>query len=190
MARPGALRGGIFPASRLADAMFRLLLAGRLAAVAALLLTAAGCDTSTDRAGAFSAVLSGAQERTVAGGAQFERGYPCRVLEMRGQGTQFSMSAACASGGPDVFRTGRIAVAPRSATDSTLFVSFYDEEMRRAYHSTGGFVEVVSESPERIAGRFDIEARRLRVDNQIDTTGTPLRVVGTFEAEAVTLAID
>ena len=152
----------------------------RLALIAVLVLVS-GCDSPTEPRGAFSVTLSGARTDRLDGAAEFVVG-SCRSLSFRtGEATRSLQTGCPEPDYTDYFRPGTLRVAPERA-DSTAFVFFYDGADRRAYRGTGGTVEITSESDARIAGRFDIEARRLRFDNQVDTTGTPLRIVGTFDS--------
>ena len=155
-------------------------LARRLALTAGALLTLAGCDAPGGDGGAFSFALSGARTARFDGAAEFD-GTPCRV-RLRSGSAALSLMMACP--GPDdeeAFQTGSLRVTS-AATDSTAWVSFYDDGDRRAYRGTGGTVEITAKSPTRLTGRFDVEAHRLGFDNRVDTTGTPLRIVGTFDA--------
>ncbi|HEX8387317.1 MAG TPA: hypothetical protein VF576_14085 [Rubricoccaceae bacterium] len=153
----------------------------RLALLAALALVG-GCDAPTDSAGTFDATLSGARAGRLSGPAEFDQLPPCRSLFFRSGEVRLSLVTGCADPDDrDAFRAGTLRVTP-TATDSTVRVGYYDAADRRAYRGTGGTVEVTSESDERVTGRLDIEARRLRLDNQVDTTGTPLRIVGSFDA--------
>lgn len=152
----------------------------RLALLAVLALLG-GCDAPTEPVGAFDVTLSGARTARLSGPSEFVMG-SCRSLSFRSGETSLSFSTDClAPDYEDGFRQGAVRV-DSARTDSTVRVGFYDAEARVAYRGTGGAVEVTSESDERVTGRFNIEARRLRFDNQTDTTGTPLRIVGTFDA--------
>ena len=153
----------------------------RLLPFALALLALAGCDAPVDDAGAFSFGFSGARTARFDGAAEFVVG-SCRSLSFRSGEATLSLQTGCPEPDyNDYFRPGTLRVAPERV-DSAAFVFFYDGADRRAYHGTGGTVEITSESDARVTGRFDVEARRLRFDNQIDTTGTPLRIVGTFDA--------
>ena len=146
-----------------------------------VILLVAGCDSPTEERGSFAASLSGARTASLSGDASFLQ-LQCRSVDLRDGDTALYLNTSCRSGDyRDAIRRGVFQVTS-APTDSSFFVSLYDDATRAAYHSVGGTVEITSESEDRIEGRLDITARRFLPDNRIDSPGTPLRIVGSFDA--------